>query len=235
MKTYFADQDISVTIPLTRDGEPFVADGLIKWSLRDQTGALIQLPTNTTSTNSMVTVLVPAALGSINPDRLFEKRTLTLSGFVSGEIFTVTQTYRLSPFINMTASPSDVRAYIGCDDGELPDSDIDMFNAYFAVVDTAGRDTINTALSTGTSQELQANQAIIAQAILNCLPSLQARISKTTNDGTISITRFNLNFDELRASARDKLDRALNTILGRDTSTRLVFVVGTRTDPITGS
>lgn len=211
MQAFVQGTDLAIAVPLIRDGEPFVPDGnSATWTLYGQNGQQMATGTLTGVTDTTVYVPTTAANNSLLEGSAFEKRFVVVSGLVGGDAFVIRQPYFLIPWINYTATPDDVRAFIGIGSGELPDSDVDLVSAYMDVCYFSTPDLVNAALISASDNERQANRAIVAQAVLLALPSLQARIAKAESDGTVDVTRFDLDFDALEERASQQLSRALD-------------------------
>lgn len=238
MKTFLASEDTTVAVPLTRNGEPFVPDNSqIFWELRGHDGAILSPKTALNGIeDSTALIVVGAVHAEITPGRNLEKRTLIVTGAAEGRPFDIRHGYRIAGFLNHSSTEADVRKFIGVDEGELPDDDIDITAAYFDVADTAGFDVLATALAGDDKTDRAANRAIVAQAVINLLPSLPARVSKKESDGTSEAERFPVDFAELEKRARGALSRALSTISpAAATVAPALVVLTTRTDPLTGN
>lgn len=239
MLTFVQGEDLTITVPLTRDGEPFVADaGSVRWSLRDHTGQTVL--TNQTLPDTEDTALripVAASNNNISGVRQFEKRSITVRGTVDDEAFVLGVQYRLTAWLNHSVSCDAVRAFIGTDAGELPDSEIDLVAAYFEIQDVIGETALTEALDSGLRLEQIANDAIKARAVLAVLPGMQARMSKREEDGTMKVERFAIDFDKLAAEAQRLIRLAAREVgLIDDAATvPTLFVLAGRTvDEVTG-
>lgn len=241
MLTFHAGQSTVVAVPLTRDGEPFLADAGAKWTLRDHAGLPMPAYTDQVVADVSDTTLVlnvPALAQTIDSSRLFEKRFLVVSGTTDGTPFETTLVYRIIAWLNYSVTVDDVRSFIGIDAGELGDNDIDLVAAYMELAATAGKDTLATALSAGTRVEELANKAIKGLAVLACLPGLRQRISKKAEDGSMKVERFTVDFDRLEADARKLVmdgTIALGTPEDTLTAPTLFVLVTPTTDVITGT
>lgn len=232
MKTYTAGLDITLAVPFTRGGEPFVPDSdSVVWALRDTSGAVVlsAQPMYDVS-DTVAQLIVPAVRNSVSVVREFEKRFVTVTGTESGSPFEINLTYRLVPWINTTVTPEEVRTFIGVDSEALPDDAIDIVHAYL----TAQTTVLDAALSSGTSVELKANKVILGQTVLDVLPSLRLRMVKSADDGNIKFERFAIDWAALEAAAT-ALVIGLDVV---DTSATAfpLFILGTPSpDPVTGA
>lgn len=236
MLHFTSGEDITVPVAFTRGGEPFVPDALnLVWYLRDQTGTAGGT-TSLTCTNTYADILVLAAQNALPGGQRFTKRFVCVSGTHGGKPFTIVVPYTLAPWKNFTVTAQEVRDFIGVDAGELDDNSIDLLDAYFAVVDSVGDETIlATALASGLKAETQANTAIRMKAALMVLPSLQLRLSQAESDGSLTLERLkDLDLAGTAKLARLNYGAVMTALSGRTTQERVAFIVTTPTDPVTG-
>lgn len=243
MQTFEPGEDIELVVPFLVEGEPVIpAVGSVTWTLRDNAGAkvtgYIDKAETTTNLSTEVALTIDAADTTIDPDARFEKRTVQIKATVGGRAYTDQITFRIAEFVNMTAKPDDVRAFIGVGPSELPDRDIDLFSAFIdseEAVDAVGASgDFLTALAAGTRVELQANRMIMLRSVLAVLPSLGQRILQRHTDGSIGTTRHKLDLTAIAAQARGELASAMDLVTGRATSAVPLLIFGLDTDVITG-
>ena len=231
MNTFLTGQDITVAVPLVRDGEPFVADGsTIHWSLRDHDGSEeVAATTLVGVTDSTAYIVVGSSHNALSGGRKAEKRTLLVTGTVGTKPFLIQHVYRITEFLNLGVTESDVRAFLGVDNGELSDDHIDLVSAYLTL-----DGTIDLATELAGDNHRYAEQAIVAQAVLDLIPSLNQRISKVETDGTNSVTRFALDIADIEMRARAQLSHALTNLSAETPTTFAPVRFTVRTDPLTG-
>lgn len=207
MRTELPGSDLGFAIPLVRNGEPFLPDGgNVSWSLRTQDGSQLLAPAMIAGVvDTVVNVTVPAVNNTVAGGLAFEKRVIFISCTVGGVPFTTRLPYRLAAWSNFTAAPEDVRSFMGIDVGELPDDCIDMNTAYLDVLDVIGATILTPSLASGGPNEISANRAIVARAVINVMPSAQARLIKNQADGTQQLQRFTIDFVQLLQDAKDTL------------------------------
>ncbi|AKU43541.1 hypothetical protein CPT_Seuss15 [Caulobacter phage Seuss] len=240
MLTFHAGQSVVVAVPLTRDGEPFLADAGAKWTLRDHTG--LPMPAYTDQavadvSDTTLIITIPSGAQTIDSSRLFEKRFVVVSGTSNAIPFEVTLAYRLVAWMNYSITADSVRSFLGVDPGELADHDIDLPAAYLELASVAGVTAVQDALNSGTRLESLANNAIKGYAALACLPGLRQRVSKKAEDGSMKVERFTVDFDRLEADARRLVmegTTGLGTSLDDLTAPVLFVLVTPTTDVITG-
>lgn len=239
MLDFLAGEAVTITAPFTRGGEPFVPDdGSVTWSLRGQDGATLVTPTAIAGvTDTFVAIDIDAAHHSLSGAGIFEKRTITVRATEQGAPYSWSASYRIHTWLNLSTSQAAIRSFIGCDATELPDEDIDLLGAYLKVADRAGASALVDALNSGTIRELHANNAITAQAVLDALPGLGQRLAKKESDGNRNVERFSLDLGQLERQAREALRAGLEAITAviDTTVTPTLFIVASRTDPVTGT
>ena len=181
--------------------------------------------------NTQALIQVSSPNTDITSGAASEKRTIIATGLVDGNPFQILHPFLLVPFQNHGVVPADVRKFIGCDEGELPDDEVDLTGAY---LDLAEKMTL-TLLDAGTiTYPRSVDQAVLAQAVLNLMPSLPIRISKSESDGTSKVERFPIDLNLVANRAMALLSSASNIITSTDATTRTLIALTTRTDPITG-
>lgn len=213
MNTFEPDTDVLVSIPLVRDGEPFLPDtGSVTYTLRGHTGVLISsgaVTMDPASTFAKVTIL--AADNSIT--ERFEKRTVVVNCTQAAQPYSFRKQYRLIAFLNHSVTKEDIRNFVGVEAGELPDSSVDIEAAYLAFEAMVGDQTIlSDALQAGDLSEQQANNGIIAQATLALLPALAHRISLQESDGPASAQRQSVDLARLEGRARAVISEAVGVL-----------------------
>lgn len=208
--------------------------GTTTYTIRDHDGSPISghidqpLPDG-----QIVTVDFPSAITALTPGSDFGKRTLVVRFTDSdGSTKIVTKVVRLIPFINTYVTPEMVRDWIGLNETELPVDQVNIPSAYLAV--KRELEDIDTLLAAGDATEVAANDAILARAVLDLIPSLQLTVARSQTDGPISFDRFSeLDLERLAQQARDLYDAALDTV-GRTAVEPDLFTVVQRADPFTG-
>ena len=230
MKSYLASEDLTIVVPFLRDGEPFLADtGSVTYQVRDQDGTLLDSGSLTVAaTDTYATVVVAAADNAISTR--FEKRTVIIKGTVGPQNFELREQYRLTEWLNYSATQADVRKFIGVGTGELPDDVIDLVDAYLKLEARTTEATLTAALASGTISEVKANDGIIAQSVLTLIPSLRQRISLKESDGPASAQREKIDLDRIGSRAADVLSEAITAISGRQVETQTLLVFGVTND-----
>lgn len=236
MQTFTADADITLRFQFLQGTTPVLPDtNTAVYTLYGQDGLPVagHVGEDVTVSTYFGTIELPSAVNEIETS--FGKRTVVVTYEKSGAVYTIRISYRLVPFLNITVMPRDVRNFLGVNDSELPDDDIDLNRSYFAVREEVGSAVLATALASGELAETRANEAILYWAALDLLPSLQLRIAQQQADGPISFHRVSVrDFSKLETEARARLATALSTVSGRSETDYPLMITTNGADPITG-
>lgn len=238
MKHFLADKDVTLLVPFRVNQEPVVPDtNSVTFTLRGHNGSIIvgydAYAIATGPTDTQVQIILPALVNAIT-ERL-ERRSVMVDFTVSGASFNRVELYQLSSFLNHSATPSGVRALIGCNSGELSDEEIDLISAYFQLEDSVTQTTLEAAAAGSWKKSRAVDEAIMAIAALEVIPSLQLRVAASEGALSQSYARLkNIDFRMLHDVLSRKLEQALTTVSGRTETTPLIFSLTAPTDPITG-
>lgn len=210
-------------------------DASVRYSLYDQVGtALLTDQTITPDANaSGVSIQIDAAHNTIASPRRFEKRLVIVSWTTGGQSYSTRKTYRIVPVTTFTAAKADVRGFLGLNEDELTDDEIDLFAAYLQVE----TDTLNEALTSGTAKELAANTVIVMQAVLDILPSVKLRALGSLTNGPVRAERMRATPDwgKVERDARNRMAHALSVVTGVTQTNPTLIILSVPTDPITGA
>lgn len=233
-----ADQDASFTIPFMVDGDYVTPDvGTTKYTVYDNSGVAIpglvdqDLTVQADATTADLTVLAAnQSRNSLNT----ALRTIVVRYRFNGFPKTYRLSYTLIPFINCSVTEDDVRASVGLDDGEYPDSDMDIVAAYLRLGEALGGTILADAFSSGAQRAQDAHSAVLADTALASIPAIRHRASsKRAADGTVQ-WKAEVNFEALAHDLQAKKDTAMAVMLGTSSASPTLIVIGDRTDPLTG-
>lgn len=238
MKTHLAGEDIALQIPLRINGEPIVPDaGSVKLTVRDNAGQVLvdKEPVTMTTASTEASVIVDAADNALGAGR-FSMRTVIIDFTKTGRPQRTTMSYRLTAWLNTTVTADDVRSFIGIDSGELPDSVIDLVEAYFDVENDVTEAVLTPALAGADEKQVAANRLILARAVLNQIPGLPLRISQNESNGVFSAQRPKIDLALLEARAEAMYADNSDLVAGRLAVTQDLFIApAVVPDPITGA
>ena len=237
MKYVEADQDASIYIPFKVDGDFVVPDeDSVAYQLYDNAGEPLGDATAVAPTSgATVAIITIDADNNSKGDLTTALRTIVVSFTYNSKPFKYRTSYTLIGFMNHGLSEEDVRASAGLDDGEFPDSDMDIVSAYLRLEQDLGADVLAEALSAGGTTSLAAREAIKYSTILDAIPALRRRVSSRRAADGSSQQKADVNFDKLVTEATAKVNQALDAISGATAAVPLLMVVGSRTDILTGS
>lgn len=227
MRNFLADETVNLDIPLIVNGEYVLPDACsLTWTLRGHSGLVL----DTGKINDVQTTIgltIDAQHNSVS--RELENRFVHLE-FTSGDIpKKIVTSYRLVPFIPMTASADDVRAYLGLDYQELPDQMVDVVAAYIST-----RYRVPDIDQWLLDKPLEANDLIIKMTALQICNSLIMRVLQSDKSDSNSFTRFRVDFDKHRRRIMDDVDSVIVSLQG-ETDTQYSFsLLGVIPDPVTG-
>lgn len=240
MLWHLSGEDLTLRFDFLSEGALVVPDAdSISLTLRDHQGALIAPynPELHPSAGTSLEVVISGASNTLALADTVESRFVTLTYRVNGVPRTIRNNYKISEFLPISATPVDVRNLLGLIEDELPDDEVDLYQAYYQLLmDNAG---LSAALGATTVANLLANRAIALQAALLLAPGLPARFGQRSTSADQEFTRFaNLKVDELV----EKLEAELETTLAEMAAPGEVevvsptrFLIAPRTDPITGA
>lgn len=242
MQEFLSDTVVTVTFRYGNSQQPDIPDvGSVSYTVYGHSGlpitGLIDVPVTTNNTTFESQITIPASFNSIDLLKQFERRTIRINYEKNNVPYSVVVQYRLLPVVLYTATPEAVRSFIGINPNELPDRDVDMYAAYLMTVADAGQLELDEALTSGTINELYANEAITMQAVLALIPSLQARVAQSEKNGPMGFDRPKIvDFAALQAAALQRYANAIGIVLGVDASaTDFTLIVRTEdADPYTG-
>lgn len=236
MDNYLADEDITLRIPLRVNGEPVVPDaGSVTFTVRDNTGQVVvdKEPVVMATASSEATVTILAAHNALTGR--FGQRVVVVNFAKSGRPLSMRESYRLTAWLNTSVVEDDVRNFIGVDRGELPDSAVDIADAYLDVEQAVGAAPLEAALASGDRLQTLANRMILARSVLNVLPGLPMRLSQSESNGVFSATRAKIDFDKLADAAEAMYAEGLaELVFELDVNQDLLIAPALAPDPITG-
>lgn len=241
MQDFLSGETVNLTIRYGGGDQPVIPDvGTVTYTVLDHSGTAIagleNVPVTTTTSTFQSTITVPSIYNTINASKLFERRTIFLRFQAKGQFFYQKELYRIVPSETFTASPADVRQFLGVNDLELPDNDLDMFAAYLFVRETFADPTdLDDALLSGDLMEIRANEAITMRAAIDIIPSLQNRVTQSETNGPMGFDRIKItDFSALLAEAYRRYNDALLLLAGTGVSTDMTLITTTQdVDPIT--
>lgn len=234
---HLAGSDITIRLSFESGGVPIVPDsGTPQVIVRGADGSVLLGPDPLVVTGTFLDYVVSGTLNTPAEPTALETRFVHVYYQHNGFPRTLRHNYRLTPFIPLVCTEDTVRGHLGLTIEELEDHEIDLYEAYYTLLDKVT--TLPELLTTGTSASLRANETIAIQAALLKAASLPNRIAASQDSADSSFSRLSkVDPYRLIAELEGKLQglvASFNT--SGDATPPVIFLVGTRTtDPITGA
>lgn len=241
MNWHLDNKASSLYVEFLSDGEFVVPDsGSLFLTLRGNAGAVIggydnlALPDVTVSTMSYTVPQAVNVIGAVD----FETRYSRVDFKVGGKPFVSEQTYKLGPFVPISAEEAEVRAIFGVRDLELPDADIDLRGAYYLLKE-AYPEAMATALTT-TATSWWANRAIVLTAAQQVAPSMPVRALKEEGLNNATQIRASIDWERLMAAISSELAATIGKLqeaasVSSSGGLTPLLVLSLPTDPVTNA
>lgn len=233
-------RDTSVTFDILVDGELVVPDqGTVTYTIRNYAGDAVSghenQPVVTDGSTTTVKIVVPAAVCTKTQD--YDSFSVELLYEHDSHPYSQVKSFVIAPWVNFHTTPAEVRALMGSSSIEVPEDDIDLYQAYLDVDDDLGDGvTLLSVLNGGTAKTRSAGQAIALRAALNLVPTLQMRALMILQADTQRAQRFeNVDFPALEQSLRTRYANMLSKVAGTTLTTRTFLGLTSPTDALTGS
>ena len=231
---FFAGENVTLNFDFKVDGE-FVVPTSASYTLRNHAGLAVGGAVNLTGLTTSRSIEIAASNNTLANGALYENRYVLVTFVHNGRSHTVVQPYKITSFVPIAATPTDVRRLTGLAENELPDAEIDILSAYFQLFDSFGTD-FSGQLTATTFKNRQANEAIALQAAVDVAVSFPLRVPVSARSEDSQFARVaTLDFAAMELELRRKLQQALTAVISVEETTVEVFSVATPTDPVTGA
>lgn len=236
MLNHLAATDLRLTFDIKVGGEFVVPDAnTLELIIRGPQGIPLApytpLPMGNPQGNS-ISHVVPASFNIMLADSTLEMRFAEMHFNWQSKHYSVKTPYRLIKFMPIQVGPQEVREALGVEYHELPDEAVDIFQSYAKL-------TVNTAfmeaLQSNDVRSIRANQVLLYTEALRIAPSLRARILKQEGEDNALYTRFNMDFDKLKAELQGALTDAESSLVEISTNSSVGFIVTSPVDRLTGA
>lgn len=231
-------QGNTVLVEFKKDGEFVIPDpGSIKLTIRSNSGLVVggydkQAQVGVLSSTWLLAV--PGAVNITNEER--EARYIIVD-FTSGNYpcsFRVS--YRLTAFLPIQVLPQDVRTLLGLREEELKDFEVEIYDAYFALL--RSNPALGANLVTGNDATMYANKAIALKAALLVMPSVPLRAAKQDSLNNATLLRATIDYGKLQAELEGQLSDALanmGSVTAISYAATPLLLLTTPVDPITNA
>ena len=226
----------AVSFPvLFSSGHP---DGTVDWEVRDQSGALLDSGSIAVAAEAVSTVItVLAASNTLAVGELTSTRDVSWTYTVSGIVINGEERYRVEARLPFGVSAEGVRAKLGVDKTDLPDSDVPLATAYYDFEAAVG--SVNLAAVTDPADQLIVANAIEARAALALLPTMTVRVAAKESSGTNQYQRQKIDWEAVRLSLEAAVNAGYTLVIpGFDPTTDfgpLLILASPETDVLTGA
>lgn len=243
MQDFLSGQNVNLTFRYGDQKQPRIpTQTTVTYTVLDHSGnpisGLVDVALTTGIAEFESTIVIPAINNSIGGSKLFERRTILVHYVSGGKTYAQILTYRLVPVTNYYVSVLDVRGFLGINENELPNQDVDMYAAYIATANDFTKVILDAALQSGNINEVYANDCIAMQAVFAVIQSLKNRVAQSEKNGLVGFDRPVIkDFSELWAAAWMRYNLGRGILLGLiDTEVDVTLIVTTQdADPITGA
>lgn len=237
-------REVAITAKFVVDGDYITPDASsVKYTLYRADGSADPVYTNITAavTSPATSVLIKTVANSntLASGAKMERRNLVVTFTYATQSYTLEYPYLLVPVISLAVGAREVRTVLGVNDLELPDTDIDLRQAYWDVArdidEDTGEDDLDEMLEGATSDTVVANRAIVLKCALGLIPTMPLRVMTSEEGEGKSFTRGRVDWTALGDRLSAEYSRSLELIGATDAVTQDILVLTEETDPVTGA
>lgn len=212
-------------------------DGDVDWEVRDQDGVLLDsgsivVPGDAVSVN----IITDVAANTLDVGELTSTRDVSWTYTVAGVIINGEQRYTVEARLPFGICAEGVRAKLGVDKTDLPDTDISLIESYYTFQTRVTPGIL--ALVTDPVEKLAVKNAIEALAALAVLPTMTVRVASKESSGTNQYQRQKVDWAAIQLSLQSYLDAGYGLlIVGYDPTAdfgSLLILATPAVDPFTG-
>lgn len=210
------------------------APAAVTWRVFDAAGVEVDTGTVAPPANALsFDITVPGSANTLAIGSFVSSRDLVWSYMDGGKLVTDELRYSVEARAPYGVSPAGVRAKLGLEPSDVPDSDISLVRAYLtfqSIVNPVGQDPDSLVL----------RDAIEATAAIQLIPSLRVRIAKSEDTGTNKYQRQDVDWDQITTDL-EAIVLAGYLLIDPDydsfgvTEGTLFILATPATDPITGA
>jgi hypothetical protein len=237
MKYHLADSDLAIGIDFMVNGDAVVPEvDSVKATLRGQDGTPKSGWNNkaitTLDTSTSVSIVVEASANAVVTSP--ESRVLVVTFLHQGSQYEIRRTYMVTEWLNIAATPDQVRAYYGLTSREIPDEDVCFERLFFKLTKDIDRADLD-ALFADSETALDANRLLVLMSCAEMVPSLQLRLKQSERSDQVQYLRlFKLDFDRITKDIAGEIASLLDDLAITDEVQPVLLALSQPTDPVTG-
>ena len=211
----------------------------VKGTIRDQAGSIVSGWDHKTLDNGGLNTMNVPILGTVNTASVREKRSLIVDYAYKGAGYKAIIHYFVTPWLNLTLSPQDVRDFFGANESELPDNLASPEAGYYRAIDlysSSKKSQLDAALIDPDLMQA-ANNIVLGLACFAVLEIMKVRIMKQELSDQESYARFD-SLDmiaDFQPKIAGLVASAADAVFNRAAATPTLFDVSVGTDVITGA
>lgn len=168
-------------------------DGAVTFQLFDPLTKIYEAETSVPADAVSATIILDGNYNLLSPGSLLSYRDLQWHYSVGGNVITGEQRYSIEARLPYGVSTDGVRAKLGVDKTDLPDSDISLAKAFLSFRDVVTAERL--ALMPPDSVTI--TDAIEAQAALSLIPTMAVRVATKESSGTNQFQRQDVDWDAI--------------------------------------
>lgn len=205
-------------------------DGTVVGSIED---TALTIPVGATS--SLFTISGANNTATLN----YEVRYVNVEFVYNSKTYYINDFYTLRTSLLLPITKEEVRNFVGMDESELSDEQIDLFSAYDELKADVTEANIDTLLSSGSSLIPSIKTALKAKAAINGLTMIETLLFQSKQADNTLFKRFSdVDFNSMLARLTSQYNAAvsaLNGVVEGEAVSVTPFLISTGTDPVTNS
>lgn len=216
-----------------------VPDGNVTWQVIGSNGVVLDSGVIDPAADAVSTIIaVDAEHNALAGGDLLSYRDVTWSYSVNGQTIYDEMRYTIEARLPFGLSQDGVRTKLGVEANDLPNAEISLVAAYYALAGMVTEPTLNAAVLLGSHSQLQIRDAIEALAALALLPTMVVRVAAKESSGTQQYQRQKIDWVQVQLSLEATISAGrLILVPTFDVTTDfgpLLILASPETDPFSG-
>jgi hypothetical protein len=237
-------REVAIQVKFVVDGDFVTPDtSSVRYTLYDETNAEDGVYTNinpaVTSPATSLLIKLVANSNTLGVGAAMERRNLVVTFTYQTASYTLEFPYLLVPAIALAIGPKQVRTLLAVSDLELPDTEINLRQAYWDVAndisETTGQDDLDEMLEGSTADTAVANRAIALKCALGLIPTMPMRVMVSEEGEGKSFTRARVDWKAMGDMLAADYGRVMVALGVTDIVTQDLLILSDETDPVTGA